>query len=73
MSTLFGCRAVIEAMGLSDVAPCESCHSDMDARDVGIIDCDHGHGLAGTLSDGRDYEDVCCGVVLALEGVTDAT
>ncbi len=58
IATIYGCRAVAERLGVKFDC-CSSCHSEMDARDEGIIDCDH--SLWGTLPDGTEFEEVCCG------------
>ena len=64
---IYWCQAVAERLGIQPDC-CSSCHSEMDARDEGLIDCDHSSG--GELPDGTEFEEVCCGTtaLVAKEG-----
>jgi len=66
---LYGCLAVMEALDLSHVVHCDSCHSEMNHVDEtpGVSISHH----CGTLPDGREYEEVCCGVSDALKEVPE--
>ena len=59
---LYGCDAVIEALGLEGIDHCSSCHSEMNYADESPASYLPRHWHSGRLSDGREYEDVCCAV-----------
>ena len=62
---LYGCDAVIEALGLEGIKHCDSCHSEMNYADETPNTYLAWH--CGTLPDGREYEDICCAVSEAVK------